>query len=250
METAPAVLYATATTRTQGGDVQGVPLVLQPAARLAGHIRVDGPKRLTGQLSAIRVSLSPADGLETPIVGNIFNLTRSGHAQTDGAFLIADIVPGRYTLDVTLPPTLTASGWWVRSATSAGRDLLDNSADLGAGGVLDDVILLLSDKQTLITGTLRNMPAEPQTANVIVVFPAEQDLWTLPGRRVRVVHPASDGTYSVQSLPPGEYFIASALASETDGIPSPDVLNALRSRALRLTLADGEHKQQDLDAMR
>jgi hypothetical protein len=58
--------------------------------------------------------------------------------------------------------------------------------------------------------------------------------------------PASDGRYRIVGLPPGEYFIA-ALGDigETDYLDAA-FLEQVAAAAFKITLAEGEKKQQDL----
>jgi len=65
-------------------------------------------------------------------------------------------------------------------------------------------------------------------------------------RRVQAVHPGSDAAFVLKDLPPGEYYLGAAIgASEGDWL-DPAFLEALAAKSLKLSLAEGEHKTQEL----
>jgi hypothetical protein len=62
---------------------------------------------------------------------------------------------------------------------------------------------------------------------------------------VQFVQPAVDGTFSVEGLPSGEYFVV-AVTTDTSGIPVDEVyLQQLAGMATRITLARGERRRVD-----
>jgi hypothetical protein len=79
-----------------------------------------------------------------------------------------------------------------------------------------------------------------------VVFATDRAAWFAGSRRVVEAHVASDGQFTIQGLPAGEYYIAALTDVNATELSDPVFLEAVVPSALRLTLADGEQKVQDL----
>ena len=61
----------------------------------------------------------------------------------------------------------------------------------------------------------------------ILVFSSDRKHWTPGSRRVRMTRPATDGSFSVKGLPPGEYFLAALTDLETGEWNDPALLEQL-----------------------
>jgi hypothetical protein len=55
-----------------------------------------------------------------------------------------------------------------------------------------------------------------------------------------------DGTFRISNLPAGDYFVLVATDIDPDTLHDPAALEVLAPQAMRVTLADGEKKVQDL----
>ena len=80
----------------------------------------------------------------------------------------------------------------------------------------------------------------------MIVYPADQKYWTPQSRRIQSARPATDGRFSFRNLPPGEYRIAPVLDPEPGAWYDPAFLQQLDGNATRVTLSDGEKKEQTL----
>ena len=78
-----------------------------------------------------------------------------------------------------------------------------------------------------------------------LVFPADRAHWTPGSRRIRMTRPASDGTFTVRGLPPGEYFLAAPLDLETGEWNDPALLDQLVKSSVTVTLREGETTTQN-----
>ena len=77
-----------------------------------------------------------------------------------------------------------------------------------------------------------------------MVFTTDQSLWLPNSRRVRVAQPATDGSYSIDDLPAGEYAIAAVL--DLADLLNAEFLNQLLAASFKVRLAHGEKKRQDI----
>jgi hypothetical protein len=63
---------------------------------------------------------------------------------------------------------------------------------------------------------------------------------------VASTRPATDGTFAIRNLPPGEYHLAALTDLDPAEWQTPAFLSQLAPVALKFTLADGQHIRQDL----
>jgi hypothetical protein len=234
-------LWGRATLIVNGSDVSGVVLRLESGARVSGTIRFDGASQAPA-LDGVQITLSPRLRGGAPF-------TRSLAATPDasGRFLFSSVPPGPYDVQVGLGE-LTGSQtvtWALESATVSGHDVADGTLDVGQGVDIIGVTVTLTDQQTRISGTLFDSAKRPTSQFSLLLFSVDRRHWTPRSRRVQFVQPAVDGTFSVEGLPSGEYFVV-AVTTDTSGIPVDEVyLQQLAGMATRITLARGERRRVD-----
>ena len=81
-----------------------------------------------------------------------------------------------------------------------------------------------------------------------MVFSADQVLWAPQSRRIQAVRPGADGAYLIPNLPAGNYLLAAVDDVEPGEWFDPAFLQRLAPSAIRLAIADGEQKTQDIRA--
>jgi hypothetical protein len=124
-------------------------------------------------------------------------------------------------------------------------DLLDGPLIIGETDP-PPVVITLSNDKTELSGTLIDQTGQAVADVVVVTLPAERALWRTGSRRLRATRPDTRGHFSFQDLPPGEYLIAALRDIDDDGWRRREVLEQIAPAGLRLTLAAGEKKVQDL----
>ena len=243
-------LYAVAEVDARSQDVSGVDLALQPGATLSGRLRFDAATAAPPEkLDTIRVTLSPPGGTFYGVsngttVGNTFGAIAPGQVAADGTFLVKNVAPGTYALNVQLPADL-APTWSIQSAIVDTRDLLDAPVDIGSGTNLRDAVLTLSDRHTEISGTLQTPEGTAATRYFVVAFAADRTQ-RRAARRVVSTRPASDGHFALRDLPPGEYLLAAVTDLEPADLADATFLEQLVPASIRIPLATGEKKTQDV----
>lgn len=70
------------------------------------------------------------------------------------------------------------------------------------------------------------------------------------GRRGRTIRPGPDGKFKLIGLPAGEYYIGVMAEVDQPDLGDPAFLDPLAAGSLKLTLADGEKRVQDLKVAR
>lgn len=254
---APAeILWAHADITVDGRDVSDVALHLQKGMTVSGRLAFDGAKLLAPtDFSRVRVMLT-AVGTQDTEFGGLPNAT----VDSTGRFTIVGVPPGRYSLRGTAPagaggPGVGAGGalapggsgnWVLRSSVAAGRDTLDFPLEIGPNMNVTDAVLTFVDSSTELTGLLQDAQGAVTSDYSIIIFPSDSRYWVPQSRRIQSVRPGTDGRYTVRNLPPGEY----ALAAVTDVEPGewfdPDFLKELIAASMRISIADGDRKTQDI----
>jgi hypothetical protein len=128
-----------------------------------------------------------------------------------------------------------------------GRDLADVPLEVTTSGeTIDGLVITFTDRAAQISGRLLDARGEAVTRYGIVVFSIDRAHWRPGSRRVRLVRPATDGSFQIDGLPPGTYAIAAAEDLEQADLDDARLLTELLAASHKLTLAEGERRTQDL----
>jgi hypothetical protein len=171
------------------------------------------------------------------------SLASTAAVEASGRFSFTDVSPGRYR--VTAGPGRAGNGWILRSAIVGNVDAVDSYIDVKAGDRVD-MAVTFADRQTELRGALEDATGRPATDYFIIVFPADERLWMPQSRRIQALRPASDGSYRLQNLPAGEYFVCAVTDVEQYEWYEPAFLAQLKPAAIHFTLAEGDRMTQDL----
>jgi hypothetical protein len=240
-------LWATDTVVTSGTDITGVALVLAPGLRMRGRIAIDstaGQRR--PDVSTARVGITAT----WPGRGAAANARLAMDVQfpitvgPDGSFDLANLPPATYSFTCTMPSG--APGWWLRSATIEGKDILDEPYTLDPSAAVPTVVLTLTDRHSSLSGAFQDATGRATSAITVLVFATNPAWWGETSRRVRVQRPGTDGKYSFVDLPPGDYVLAAVTDMEPDAWRDPAFLRSLVDAGVRVTIGEGEQKTQDL----
>lgn len=237
-------LWARADVEVAGDDIPGLNLVLQPALRLSGRVVFEG-RTPPPDLAGVSVSLTAANGAGGGAAGStqLGNLwVPPAYVGADGRFELTSIIPDSYRLSTSVP---AASGWSLRSAVVNGINVLDYPFDIGTASVTG-AVLTFTDRHTQLSGSLTTAAGAVAPAYFIAVFPADRALWRWQSRRIQSARTGTDGRWIVKDLPPGEYLVAALTDLDPDDLLDPAILETLTPSSVKVTLADGEQKTQDL----
>jgi len=132
------------------------------------------------------------------------------------------------------------AGWYLKSLTINGADATDQGIDFGVGAastVVAEVVISARGGTVAgrVTARTKDLPASS-----VVVFPQNRENWVEGSRFIKVVHASRDGSFRAASLPPGNYFVATA--SNADASTSPAALARILPRAAKVTLNEGAER--------
>jgi hypothetical protein len=225
----------------QGDDVR-VSVALEPSIRIGGRVVFDGATQPSPQdVSRLRIGLV-ADQARSAIVN--FNIPYAT-IQPTGEFSFSSVPAGRYRLTASITGP-AQDAWMLRGAQLNGQDALDGMVEIQQGSAAAAAVVTFTDRITELSGRMVDASSNPAPEYVLIMFPANPAAWSWQSRRIQQTRPAHDGGFVFRHLPPGEYLLAAVTDVAQDEWYDPAFLDTLVSSAIKITLAEGERKTQDV----
>jgi carboxypeptidase family protein len=243
-EAAAPTLWSVADLAIDGTDRTDLSLRLLPGLSVTGRYIFE-----PGAAPADPATMNLSFVAINPIPG--VTATFRAAMQKDGTFRVPSLAPGTYFARIEPQGTDSSRRWFLKSAVTGGRDLADRPLAAAAdGSEVSNVVVTFSNRTAEISGRVIDAGNQPVTRYTIVVATTDRSLWSPGARRVRAASPATDGSFAVSDLPAGEYAVAAVQDLNPADLASEEFLTRLLASAFKLTLADGEKRQQDLRAGR
>jgi hypothetical protein len=212
-------------------EVDTPPVTIRTAvgATLEGRFVTEGRRLLPLRVQVLHAA--PLDADRSPPDGR----GPEGLAvHDDGRFYLTGLF-GSMRLTYPAP-----AGWYLKSLTIAGVDVTDEAYDFGFGDeIISGAEIVLSDTGARIGGSAFDLSDRPATEFAVVAFSANRTHWFTGSRHIRWATAGPNGSFEVDGLPAGEYFVA-ALDALPPGDWQPDALEALVQRATRVTAREGQ----------
>jgi len=245
-------LWGQADVVVSGQDVTDVGVVLAPASTIAGRLVFDGAtSQPPSDLTTVRLQFVAGEALVMAMTGaGSGGALNTATVAADGTFRVEGLPPDRYLVSATWPGMRTGdgtTGWWLTTIQVEGRDLGDAPIDVAPNAAVRDVRITFRDRIAAIEGILTDAAGRPAPEYYVLAFPVERTSWSSLSRRaVPPTRPGTDGRFRLTGLPAGEYYLAVVTSIESDEATDPAFLEALVQGAIRITLAEGETRRQDL----
>jgi protocatechuate 3,4-dioxygenase beta subunit len=231
-------LWASADVTVDGRNISNIVLTLQPGVPIAGRIQFEGTSaQPPSDMTRLRVNMQP---MQTPGVSGEVLTSAAGRVEADGRFTIQSVVPGRYRLSAGG----AGQGWYLGSSLIDGQDSLDFPVEIKSA--VNGAAVTFTDRQSELTGTITNDRSEPVADYTLIVYPSDARFRTPQSRRIQSVRPATDGRFTFRNLPPGDYRLVPVLDPEPGAWFDPSYLQQLDSGAIRVSIGEGEKKEQNL----
>jgi hypothetical protein len=245
---AGAQQFAFAPVDVSGTDVRGIQLTLQPALSMTGRVVATGTAQapvLTGQRMQMRaVSAAASGGSLAPQISPV---------TATGEFTVANLVPGRYVIGSA--PFFGASNdsvtWGLESVVVDGADVTDLPVAIAAEAVPKEVLITFGDRWQQLSGRMTDGAGKGLSDYTVMVFPVNDAYWLHGSRRIITAQPDSNGQFTLGGpgpavLPPGEYYLAMVTDVSRDEQYDPAFLQSIVAAAIKVTLAPGERRTQNL----
>jgi hypothetical protein len=235
-----------------GQNIGGLALMLQPEIALSGNIVVEssGTPAPT-DYSAFRIDAPEVNPL--PIGGGPAGGRgggTNGRAAANGSFSIPNLVPGRHYVRITgqglTQGMTTATRWNLKAVLVGGADVTDTGVELKPGENVDNVTILLTDRSTTVSGTVRDASSQPAAALSVIAFSTDPQYWNAQSRYIQAGRTDQNGMYTLRGLPPGDYFVLVTDNVEQGEWFDPAFLDQARQGATRISINEGEQKTLDL----
>jgi hypothetical protein len=244
-------LWASTDIVVSGQSMSGIMLTMQPGMTVSGKVvfkSVATPEPKDPNVSVVARPPQVESLLFGPRAFNVATL------RPNRTFTIEGLMPDRYVVSASVSPSgpqdlSSMFVWTVESVTMGGRDVTDLAVDLKPNGDVRDAVITFTDRKQEVFGTLKESSGRPAPDYTVVLFSTDKQYWVTGSRRIATTRPATDGRFEVsnpQGLPPGTYFLAAITDLGADEQYDTKLLEELSKSAVKLSLAPGERKQQEL----
>ena len=218
-------------------DVEGLTLVTAPGTVLNGTVVSDTGEAFDFRPQQLQVSARAA-APETQALSVGPGGSRVGD---DWSFTLRNIV------DPSLIRASAPQGWMLKSVFLNGAEITDTPMEFAPGQVVSGVQIVMTKKIATVSGAVTDGRGNPVLDAAVVVFPANEKLWTYQSRFVRAARPDQDGKFHVSALPSPEAYLMVAVQGLEDGqAGDPEFLAIIRDSATKFDLGEGETKAVDV----
>ena len=225
-----------------GQEITDLIITTNPGRTISGEVTFEGAP---AGLKFLRVNVSAADPGAPPPT-RIYD-DMQGMVDEKGRFQIRGLSGGRAVFNVfPATPGGGAPALSVKSITIDGENFTDIPFDLSTAKDDTKIQIVMTDKQTTISGTVRNARGEQVIDYTAVMFPAQMKEGMVAARYIRAVRPDQQGRFQTRGLPPGDYFAVAVESLEQGGHFDPAFRKQLEPDAKRFTLTEGQSATVDL----
>jgi Carboxypeptidase regulatory-like domain len=238
------------TVVVNGQNMDGVTLILQPGVTVSGNITVESSGTpAPADYSMFRVDIPDVDPL--PGAGPGGRGGRGGFGadsgvQKNGSFSIPNLQPGLHTVRVAGGGAQSGGEWGLKSVTIGGTEVADVPFELKPGQNVDNVTVVLTDRATDLSGTVRDAQGAGTGGLTVIAFATEPQYWRAQSRRISTSRTGASGTFRIRALPAGDYYVLAVDDVEQGEWFDPAYLDSVKGKATRVTLNEGDKKTQDL----
>lgn len=157
--------------------------------------------------------------------------TQSGVLKPDGTFVIENVTPGKYTLNVSALP----SGTYLKTAQFSGSDAVRNGIEFSNSA---EMTIVLGKNPAGVNGTVQNEKGEAQAGIMVTLWSADPEPG-LNNNGIRTLNSDRSGAVNIDGLHPGTYYMAAWEDIESGLTQVREFLDLMRVEAVKLELKEG-----------
>ena len=225
---------ATTEITATGDDITDLHLVASKPSSATGRIIMD-PGAAATLPAALMLYPQPVDPGAMQMGGG-----QPARVNDDGTFELK-AAPGRMRINMG-----GAAGWTIRSIRLNGTELTDSGIEFRPNEDIAGIEIEITNKLTSITGLVTNARGEALKDYTALVFAQDKDKWKVFGRYQGMGRPDQDGRFKISGLAPADYYIIALEKIDPGQQSDPEFLDAIRIRAIPITVHEGETRTVDL----
>ena len=228
---------------TAGGqDISDLIITTTPGVTISGQVIFEGGASID---QSIRVNVSSPDPMMPP-PSRIYD-DKQGVLDDKGRFEIRGLA-GRVMFNAfpSTPGAAIQQRWFLKAVMLDGENITDVPLDVA--GVREDsrLEIVMTDKRTTLSGTVRDARGQTVIDYTAVVFPDQLPQGAMPGRYTRAVRADQQGRFETRGLPPGNYVAAAVESLEQGGHWDPAFRKHVEPAAKRFRLTEGQTATMEL----
>jgi hypothetical protein len=143
-----------------------------------------------------------------------------------------------------------AAGWRIKTVLQRGVDVTDTGVVFRPGERVDDVQIVLSNRLSVVSGSVAAEGGGPVKDYVVVLFADDPERWGPASRHIASARPNQQGQFEVKGLPPGNYLALAVEYLEEGQDRDPAFLQDMRPSGTSFALGEGERKVLSLKIVR
>ena len=224
-----------------GQEITDLIVETSPGETISGRVVFEGTSSVP---KSFRVMASSPDPGSPGPMRNFDNT--QGIVDEKGQFQIRGIY-GRAIFNATpTTPNVGGPGWFLKSVTVNGENITDIPFDTSTARGDAQIEIVMTDKQTTLSGMAKDARGQPITDYTVAIFPARLREGALPARYTRLVRPDQQGRFETRGLPPGDYLGVAVESLEQGGQWDPAFRKQIEPVAKRFSLSEGQTATVDL----
>jgi len=215
-------------------NVENLSITIQQAMSLSGGVRLEG--QAVADVSTAQVTLRPRDPIG--MLPGAANPTSK--VKADGSFSLPDVNPDHYNVTFSGLP----DGFYVKSASLGGQDVLLRGLDLSAGaaGMID---IVLAPNAGQAAGVVQNDQQQPAPGVTVVLIPQEKERKEQTQYYKTTTTDAAGG-FTFKNLDPGQYKVYAWRDVESGAYMDPEFVAPVENRGETLTIREGSQENLQL----
>jgi hypothetical protein len=217
------------------GDVEGLGVVTQPGATIAGEVVFDEPPAEGGptlEVMSNPVGRRPGPGF----------MWLRAKVTPDRTFVLKGLFLPR-VVRVMNPPR----GYWLSSVTFEGVDITDKPTEFKPGST-GKLVIALTRRASELSGRILDARGRPALESLVLAFSDDRGAWFQSASTTRFGGGDDKGEYKLNGLKLGRYLVIAIPRDKRPPSPDegPEFWEALAKQATLVTIGDQERKTMDL----
>ena len=207
-----------------GEDVTDLVIATRPPGTASGKVVTDDGSRLPAGVTIEAAALA----------SETFPSAATGRRtlEKDGTFRLRGLLES-YTIRTAAP-----AGWFLASVTLDGKDITDSGHEFRSGQDVTGIEVTLTRHATTLRGAAVDGTNARLVDYTVLAFSTDDRRWGRHTRHVQTGRPNNDGNFTLEGLPPDEYFVIALDYLEPGEETDRARLDGWKGAATRVTVSD------------